>query len=51
MRVLVRKAEARAQNKAFEIYSLSHDSHLRVLSRGMKLAKLQIKTIFTSIFE
>lgn len=39
MSVWVEKAEGRAQAKAFEIYSLSNDSHQRVLSRGMKLVK------------
>lgn len=51
MRVLVEKAEGRAQAKAFEMYSFSNDSHQRVWNRGMKLAKLQIKNIFYSIFE
>lgn len=39
MSVWVEKAEGTAQAKAFEIYSLSNDSHQRVLSRGMKLVK------------
>lgn len=46
MRVWVEKDEGKAQGKAFEIYFLSNDKHQRALSRGMKLAKLQIKNIF-----
>lgn len=48
---MVEKAEGKAQAKAFEIYFLSNDSHQRALGRGMKSAKLQIKNIFSSIFE
>lgn len=51
MRILLEKAEGKAQEKAFESYFLSNDSHQRALGRGMKLAKLQIKNIFSSIFE
>lgn len=46
MKGFVGKAEARSQAKAFEMYSLGNDSHQRVLSSRMKLAKLQIKNIF-----
>lgn len=51
MSVLVEKDEGKAQGKAFEVYLLSNDNHQRALSRGIKLAKLQIKNIFSSIFE